>query len=113
MQRIIYLLLSVVLMLVLVSCGNVDIAPQSEPADTTEVIAPESTKDEDEVLSDKKEKSEKRKEQKILVAYFSWADNTEQDNIDATTSASVTVPGNVAQLAAWIATETDGDSFLY
>lgn len=35
------------------------------------------------------------KEQKILVAYFSWADNTEQDNIDATTSASVTVPGNV------------------
>lgn len=113
MQRIIYLLLSVVLMLVLASCGNVDIATQSEPADTTEVIAPESTKDEDEVLSDKKEKSEKSKEQKILVAYFSWADNTEQDNIDATTSASVTVPGNVEQLAAWIATETDGDSFLY
>lgn len=48
---------------------------------------------------------------KILVAYFSWAENAVQDNIDAMTSASVKTPGNVAQLANWIAEETGGDLF--
>ncbi|HKM23067.1 MAG TPA: flavodoxin, partial [Lachnospiraceae bacterium] len=62
-------------------------------------------------LSDEKAISENSDGQKILVAYFSWADNTEQDDIDAVTSASVTVPGNVAQLASYIAEETGGELF--
>lgn len=33
---------------------------------------------------------------KILVAYFSWADNALQDDIDAMTSPSVKIPGDVA-----------------
>lgn len=70
-------------MLILVSCGNADIETQSKPADTTEMIAAKSTEGEDEVLSDEKKISERSKEQKILVAYFSWADNAEQRNIDA------------------------------
>lgn len=48
---------------------------------------------------------------KILIAYFSWAENAVQDNIDAMTSPSVSAPGNVAQLASWISNETGGDLF--
>lgn len=68
----------------------------------------------------------------ILIAYFTWADNTVVENreeavqsalehyesigdsnryegIDATTSASVVAPGNAAQMAAWIQQEVGGD----
>lgn len=50
-------------------------------------------------------------ENKVLIAYFSWAENAVQDNIDAMTSASVKNPVNVAQLAQWIENETGGDLF--
>ena len=37
---------------------------------------------------------------RILVAYFSWADNAVTDeNVDAVSSPSVTAPGNVQELA--------------
>ena len=49
---------------------------------------------------------------KILIVYFTWADNAaDTSGIDATTSASVQMPGNVAQMAAWIQQETGGDLF--
>ncbi|MHB9291139.1 hypothetical protein Holit_00211 [Hollandina sp. SP2] len=53
---------------------------------------------------------------KILIAYFTWADNTIVANpavidVDASTSASVLVPGNTAKLAQWIQQETGGDLF--
>ena len=47
----------------------------------------------------------------ILIAYFTWAENVMPDDIDAMTSASVKSPGNVAQLAQWIGSETGGDLF--
>ena len=55
-------------------------------------------------------------ENKILIAYFTWAENTVVDDpsavdVDATTSASVLVPGHVAQMAGWIQSETGGDLF--
>lgn len=50
-------------------------------------------------------------ESNVLIAYFSWAENAVQDNIDAMTSASVKAPGNVAQLASWIEEETGGERF--
>ena len=55
-------------------------------------------------------------ENKILIAYFTWADNTVVENpaavdIDATTSASVLPPGNVARMASWIQEEVGGDLF--
>lgn len=73
-------------------------------------------------------------ETNILIAYFTWADNTEvedadaaidaalshyesvgdrgnYDGVDATTSASVLVPGNTARMAAWIQERTGGDMF--
>ena len=50
----------------------------------------------------------------ILIAYFTWADNTVVDDpssvdADATTSASVLPPGNAAKLASWIQQEVGGD----
>ena len=50
----------------------------------------------------------------ILIAYFTWADNTVVEDpssvdVDATTSASVLAPGNAAKLAAWIQQEVGGD----
>lgn len=71
---------------------------------------------------------------RILIAYFTWADNTvveDQDaaiqgaldhyesigaasryeGVDATTSASVVVPGNAAKIAGWIQQEVGGDLF--
>lgn len=52
----------------------------------------------------------------ILIAYFTWADNTLVSDpvavdVDATTSASVLAPGHVAQMAGWIQETTDGDLF--
>ena len=55
-------------------------------------------------------------EQKILIAYFTWAENTHVENPDAvdpdaTTSASVLLPGNTGRLAAWIQQYVGGDIF--
>lgn len=69
----------------------------------------------------------------ILIAYFTWADNTvvedqdaaiqsalehyesmgdaEKYGVDAISSASVVVPGNSARLAEWIQQEVGGDLF--
>ena len=53
---------------------------------------------------------------RILIAYFTWADNTvvedpDSVDVDATTSASVLAPGNAAKIAAWIEERTGGDLF--
>lgn len=53
---------------------------------------------------------------KILIAYFTWAENTVIDDpsaidVDATTSASVLAPGHAAQMAGWIQAKTGGDLF--
>lgn len=53
---------------------------------------------------------------RILIAYFTWAENTyveNPDNVDtdATTSASVLPPGNAAKMAGWIQEEVGGDLF--
>ena len=53
-------------------------------------------------------------DQKILIAYFTWAENTQVENpdgidSDATTSASVLIPGNTAKMANWIHERVGGD----
>lgn len=55
-------------------------------------------------------------ESKILIAYFTWADNTyvenpDSINPDASTSASVLVPGNTAIVASYIRDGVGGDLF--
>lgn len=54
--------------------------------------------------------------QNILIAYFTWAENTQVADpsaidVDATTSASVLLPGNAAKIAGWIQERTGGDLF--
>lgn len=54
--------------------------------------------------------------EKVLIAYFTWGDNTIVANpsvvdVDASTSASVLAPGNVARMASWIQNEVGGDIF--
>lgn len=73
-------------------------------------------------------------ESKVLIAYFTWADNTDvndkeaavqsalshyksvgdttdYEKMDATTSASLLPPGNTAQMAEWIQQRIGGDLF--
>ncbi len=55
-------------------------------------------------------------ENNILIAYFTWAENTVVENpddidVDATTSASVLPPGNAAKIAGWIQERTGGELF--
>lgn len=56
------------------------------------------------------------KDENILIAYFTWADNTQVANpnevdVDTSTSASVLAPGNAAMLANWIQEKTKGTTF--
>ena len=52
----------------------------------------------------------------ILIAYFTWADNTHVENpdsvdVDASTSASVLAPGNMAIVASYIRDAVGGEPF--
>ena len=52
----------------------------------------------------------------ILIAYFTWADNTYVEDPstidqDVSTSASILVPGNTAKMAEYIQQEVGGDLF--
>ena len=53
---------------------------------------------------------------KILIAYFTWADNTQVDDpssvdVDASTSASVLAPGNTEKVVHFIQEQVGGDMF--
>ena len=78
--------------------------------------------------------TEEAKQEHVLIAYFSWADNTvveneeaavasalahyesigdrdNYDDVDAVSSASILVPGNTAKMAQWIQEYVGGDIF--
>ena len=60
------------------------------------------------------DQTEDNTESEILVAYFTWAENAVlpgEGEVDAVSSPSVTVPGNVQQLAGWVQEETGADLF--
>ncbi len=80
------------------------------------VYADESETTPEETRKDTAESSLADVESKILIAYFTWAENTVVEDerridVDATTSASVLVPGNAARIAGWIQERTGGDLF--
>lgn len=65
---------------------------------------------------DREDTQTPKEDENILIAYFTWADNTQVANpdeveVDASTSASVLAPGNAAMLANWIQEETKGTTF--
>lgn len=96
--------IGMVAVILLSACGAEN-ALESSATETTEQISENTTTDAAETEATIME------EDRILVAYFSWADNTVIDDVDAISSASVLAPGNVAQLASWVQEETGGDLF--
>lgn len=122
MKKWIAVLLAAVLLLSTAGCGehagqppaedSSNIAEETPPADTPTSVPP----DEGNTGAADIEKPEEPEGPRILIAYFTWADNTVVDDpsavdVDATTSASVLAPGNAAKLAGWIQEEVGGDLF--
>lgn len=114
-KRIISFLFVVALMFSFTACDSRDTEEQNMQPEQTESQTIESTgfiletADGESEAGGNEVSSEESK--KVLVAYFTWAENAVQDDIDAMTSASVKAPGNVAQFASWIAEETEGELF--
>ena len=108
--------------------SNPQEAPSSQQATPSESLEQPSSPPSQTTVPNPQEEAEPS----ILIAYFTWADNTVVENwdeavqsalehyesigdsnryegVDATTSASVVPPGNAAQLAVWIQQEVGGD----
>ena len=90
----------------------------SESSDTETVsnMDEEAEKLSDEIPENGGMGADEEEHSRILIAYFTWAENTYVENleavdVDATTSASVLPPGNAAKMAGWIQEEIGGDLF--
>lgn len=104
MKRIRCVCLLVLMLMLFSACSNTEQTGITNPSNSDTVSEQENQASEN-------NNSEPVEHGKILIAFFSWAENAVQDNIDAMTSPSVSAPGNVAQLASWISGETGGDLF--
>ena len=108
-------ILAVCLLLSLTACGEQaeeTVASFEVSQSGLEESEPITITNEEETLNDHETSQEH-----ILIAYFSWADNTavevdgNNSDVDAVTSASVVAPGNTARLARWIQEYVGGDLF--
>lgn len=111
MKKIISFLLVMLAACSLAACGKSDRQENPNGSGQMKEQTEKQTVEESEMNESESRQTEQDGEKKILVAYFSWADNAVQDDIDAMTSPSVKVPGDVAQLASWVSGETGGDLF--
>ena len=119
MKRWASLVLSALLLFSLAACGDEDVssAPPAESNENNTSQTPSDTNRPDQsepVSSQEPAGQEETESSHILIAYFTWADNTVVEDpssvdVDATTSASVLAPGNAAKLAAWIQEAVGGD----
>lgn len=114
MKKWIMMLLAAAVFLTTAGCGQkTEKAPVSEPEKSSDATSrPESAPLPETVPEAAPEAGSPR----ILIAYFTWADNTVVEDpdavdVDATTSASVLAPGNAAKIADWIQQEVGGDLF--
>ena len=111
MKRIVYFLLTLLCVCLFAACGKSDMQENLKDFGQTKRQTEKQTVEESGIGESESKQTEQDGAKKILVAYFSWADNALPDDIDAMTSPSVTVPGDVAQLASWIGEETGGELF--
>lgn len=132
MRKAVSILLLCSTLFALSACGTgkVEESAGGGLKDTQEALSEESAQE----ISENIAKTESYTGSNILIAYFTWADNTnvedkdaavqsalshydsvgdsaDYDGVDATTSASVLPPGNTAQMAEWIWQRTGGDLF--
>jgi len=110
-RKIIYLVLA--LLILLSACESPSAGSVSE---TTDISQSSAAPQESIILEPEDTSTQPANDEpgKILIAYFTWADNTYVEDpssvdVDASTSASVLAPGNAAKLAAWIQEEVGGD----
>lgn len=108
MKKIMSFLLLMLATCSLAACGKSDRKESPNNSGQMKEQTEKQTAEESETNESGSKQTEQDGAKKILVAYFSWADNAVQDDIDAMTSPSVKVPGDVAQLASWIGEETGG-----
>ena len=114
MRRWMAAALAALMVLSLAACAGGQQEEQSAAAETTEQGQEVSAQEEEEPASTEQQPEEPSNAQEsgVLVAYFSWADNTVIDGeVDSVASPSVTAPGNVQQLAQWVSERTGGDLF--
>lgn len=107
-------LIAAVVLLTAAGCGGTVEEPPSASLENPPITIsqPEASSPSTAVPSDTLETEAAR----VLIAYFTWADNTVVEDpgavdVDASTSASVLAPGNVAKIAAWIQQEVGGNLF--
>lgn len=106
MRRWITGLLALSMLCFVTACGSQETSDASKPET---YLSEDITETEADDRTDEQQVSEHNK---ILIAYFTWAENVADTSaIDATTSASILPPGNVAQMAAWIQQEVGGELF--
>lgn len=124
MKKWIAVILSFCMLLGMAACGaeKTENIPMPEN-ESEEAVANVETTPVTEENSEKSGDSEKpedssaeQSDSNILIAYFTWAENTQVENpdevdVDATTSASVLLPGNTAKMAGWIQQKVGGDLF--
>lgn len=115
MKKTMTFLLALGILLSLAACseapaGQIPAALSTDHRATEELL--ETTPEEEQM--EQPQHSDDAGDSNILIAYFTWADNTVVEDpgsvdADATTSASVLAPGNAAKLASWIQQEVGGD----
>lgn len=112
MKKYMAIFLSIILLCFLSACRQENTSGQDLKSRTeSDAGDTESSQNHSEVET-KSSTQETGKENRVLVAYFSWADNAIiEGEIDAVASPSVTAPGHVAQLATWVQEKTGGDLF--
>lgn len=116
MKKIMAVLLILSLVFSLAACGASDEETASSSGTSqNEQSAISEPAVSDEVSSSAEESvppQESGQQSRVLVAYFSWADNAVIEGaVDAVASPSVVAPGNVQQLAGWVQEQTGGDLF--
>ena len=123
MKKAVLFFLAALLMLSLAACGNEgggaeqtsEVSEVSGSTSESSAQETQNTATEESSSSDTASAAAENTENdgdRVLVAYFSWADNAVlAEDVDAVSSPSVIPPGNVQQLAGWVQEETGGDLF--
>ena len=110
MKKWIVVFLSFCMLLGMAACGaekteNIPMPENESEEAVANVETTPVTEGNSKKLGDSEETEDSSAEQlnsNILIAYFTWAENPDGVDMDATTSASVLLPGNTAKMAGWI-----------